>query len=68
MKNIVEIKNLQMSFQKKIILNDVSFNLESGKIYGFLGNNGAGKTTTIKNKKILIILVDISLLKIMNYL
>jgi ABC-type multidrug transport system ATPase subunit len=46
--NIIKIKNLTLEFKKKQVLKDVSFNLASGKIYGFLGNNGAGKTTTIK--------------------
>lgn len=43
MKFIVE--HLTKSFEKKQVLNDVSFTFESGKIYGLLGRNGAGKTT-----------------------
>jgi len=48
LKKVIEVKNLSVNFKDKNILNDISFRLESGKIYGFLGNNGAGKTTTIK--------------------
>ncbi|PID87590.1 ABC transporter [Candidatus Gracilibacteria bacterium] len=45
---VLEVKNLEKHLNKKLILNDVSFNVKSGEIYGFLGPNGAGKTTTIK--------------------
>lgn len=39
------IKGLKKSFEKKEVLNDISFEFEEGKIYGLLGRNGAGKTT-----------------------
>ena len=39
------IENLSKSFNRKLVLTDVSFTFESGKIYGLLGRNGAGKTT-----------------------
>ena len=39
------IQNLSKSFDKKIVLNDVNFTFEDGKIYGLLGRNGSGKTT-----------------------
>lgn len=39
------IEGLSKSFSKKQVLKDVTFNFESGKIYGLLGRNGAGKTT-----------------------
>ncbi|MCD5325970.1 MULTISPECIES: ABC transporter ATP-binding protein [Pontibacillus] len=42
------VKNLSKSFKKKTIIDDLSFELDKGKIYGFLGPNGAGKTTTIR--------------------
>lgn len=44
----LELKNINKSFNKKQILHDVSFAIESGKAMGFLGRNGAGKTTTIR--------------------
>lgn len=41
----LKIEGLSKSFNKKQVLKDVTFNFESGKIYGLLGRNGAGKTT-----------------------
>lgn len=46
--NILEVKNISKSFDGKKIIDDVSFNIESGKIVGLLGKNGSGKTTILK--------------------
>lgn len=46
---MLEIKNLSKTYQNtKKAVNNISLNIESGDIYGFIGHNGAGKTTTIK--------------------
>lgn len=45
---ILEVKNIEKSFDSKKIINDVSFSIEKGKIVGLLGKNGSGKTTVIK--------------------
>ena len=45
---ILDVKNLTKSFDAKIVLNDLSFDLEKGEIFGLLGPNGAGKTTMIR--------------------
>ncbi|MGM9882392.1 MAG: ABC transporter ATP-binding protein [Bacilli bacterium] len=45
---ILKCSNLNKSFGKKKILNNVNISLEEGDILGFIGPNGAGKTTTIK--------------------
>ena len=45
---ILEVKNLNKSYGRKKVLNDVSFKIDAGEILGFIGPNGAGKTTTIK--------------------
>lgn len=46
---IIEVKNLKKYFGKKIkAIDDISFSVEKGEIFGFLGPNGAGKTTTIR--------------------
>jgi len=44
----IEIKNLSKIFKDVRAVDDISFNVKKGEIYGFLGPNGAGKTTTIK--------------------
>ena len=45
---VLEVKNLNKSYGRKKVLNDVSFKIDAGGILGFIGPNGAGKTTTIK--------------------
>lgn len=49
MKNILEIKNLNKSLNKKQLLKNVSFSVWEWEIYGFLWPNWAWKTTTMKN-------------------
>lgn len=46
--NILEVNNLVKSFGDNKAVDQVSFNVERGEIFGFLGPNGAGKTTTIR--------------------
>ena len=46
--NILEIKNLEKSFDGKKIIDNVSFSVQQGKIVGLLGKNGCGKTTILK--------------------
>ena len=46
--SVLEIKNLNKTFENKNVLQDVSLNITGGKIIGLLGKNGAGKTTLIK--------------------
>ena len=48
MKTIVQIKNVSKKIGKKLIIDDLTFEVRSGEVFGFLGPNGAGKTTTIK--------------------
>ncbi|WP_312699328.1 ABC transporter ATP-binding protein [Sedimentibacter sp.] len=43
----IEVNNLTLKYKKFEALNDVSFKLEYGKIYGLLGRNGAGKTSLL---------------------
>lgn len=45
---VLKITNLSKSFGKKKIIDNISFEVYAGEIFGFLGPNGAGKTTTIK--------------------
>jgi ABC-type multidrug transport system, ATPase component len=48
MATAISIKNLYKKYGPRYVLEDLSFDVEKGSIYGFLGQNGAGKTTTIK--------------------
>ncbi len=43
----IETKSLTKSFGNVIAVNDVSFTVKEGEIFGFLGPNGAGKSTTM---------------------
>ena len=48
MKNIIEIQNLTKNYGKHRGVENVSFSVREGEIFGFLGPNGAGKSTTIR--------------------
>ncbi|MGN8226889.1 ABC transporter ATP-binding protein [Gracilimonas sp. BCB1] len=45
---VIEVNNVFKSFGKTKAVNDVSFEVNKGRIFGLLGPNGAGKTTTIR--------------------
>lgn len=45
---IVTIDNFRMDFGGKTVINDLSFEVRRGEVFGFLGSNGSGKTTTIR--------------------
>ena len=47
-KSLIRTEHLVKSFGNQRAVNDVSFAVHAGEIFGFLGPNGAGKTTTIK--------------------
>ena len=46
--NVLELNNVVKTYQKHIAVNDVSFNVPKGSIFGLLGPNGAGKTSLIR--------------------
>lgn len=45
---VIEVKSIRKHFGETKAVNDVSFEVEKGRIFGLLGPNGAGKTTTIR--------------------
>jgi len=46
--NILQLENVNKAYEKHIAVNDVSFNVPKGSIFGLLGPNGAGKTSLIR--------------------
>lgn len=46
--SVLEVKKLCKEIDGKKIINDLSFSVEKGQVFGFLGPNGSGKTTTIR--------------------
>jgi len=46
--NAIEVRGLTRKFGAFVAVNDVSFDVRAGEIFGFLGSNGAGKSTTIR--------------------
>jgi len=45
---MLEIKNISKYFNTNLVLDNVSFKVPKGKIFGIIGPNGAGKTTTLR--------------------
>lgn len=48
MRTLIEVKNLTKKFGLLTAVDDLSFTVNEGDVYGFLGQNGAGKSTTIR--------------------
>jgi len=46
--NIIQVKNLTKKYGDFFAVNEISFHVKKGEIFGFLGANGAGKTTAMK--------------------
>lgn len=46
--NAIEVKHLFKKFDQQIAVNDVSFTVKKGEVFGLLGPNGAGKTTILR--------------------
>ena len=44
---LIQVKNLTKQYGDNVAVDNISFDIEDGKIYGFLGPNGAGKSTTM---------------------
>ena len=48
MADLIEVRNLNKSFGTVKAVDDLSFSVAAGEVYGLLGPNGAGKTTTLR--------------------
>ena len=46
---MIEIKNVTKKYGDKTAIKDITFNVDDGEIFAFIGHNGAGKTTLIKS-------------------
>ena len=49
MTNVIEVRNLRKVYGETTAVDDVSFSVQKGEIFGLVGPNGAGKTTTIES-------------------
>ncbi len=45
---VLNVQNLSKTYGKKTVVNNISFSVYAGQIFGFVGPNGAGKSTTIR--------------------
>src|SRR5258706_8891802 len=45
---VIQVRNISKKFREVKAVDNLSFSVESGQVYGFLGQNGAGKSTTIR--------------------
>jgi ABC-type multidrug transport system ATPase subunit len=48
METVIKVSNLTKQFRQLRAVDDLSFTVNQGEVYGFLGQNGAGKSTTIR--------------------
>ncbi|MCR5080810.1 MAG: ATP-binding cassette domain-containing protein, partial [Treponema sp.] len=45
--NVIVVENLEKAFGKRKVVDNLSFKVRKGEVFGLLGHNGAGKSTTI---------------------
>ncbi len=48
MNQVIEVQHLKKTYRSIVAVDDISFNVTEGEIFGLLGPNGAGKTTTVE--------------------
>ena len=48
MEPVIKVSNLSKKFKEFTAVDNLSFTVNQGDVYGFLGQNGAGKSTTIR--------------------
>lgn len=64
--SIIEVKNITKRFNDKLVLDNVSYEVNEGEIFGFIGPNGAGKSTLI-NIMTSLLVPDSGTIKICGY-
>lgn len=64
--SIIEVKNVTKRFNDKLVLDNISYEVEKGEIFGFIGPNGAGKSTLI-NIMTSLLVPDSGTIKICGY-
>ena len=64
--SIIEVKNVTKRFNDKLVLDNVSYEVNKGEIFGFIGPNGAGKSTLI-NIMTSLLIPDSGTVKICGY-
>ena len=45
---VIEVEHLSKRYGERVVVDDVSFTVAEGEVFGLLGHNGAGKTTTVE--------------------
>ncbi len=49
MENVIEVENLTMAYEERVIMQDLNFSVRRGEIFGILGGSGCGKSTLLKH-------------------
>jgi ABC-2 type transport system ATP-binding protein len=57
--SVIEVRDFRKCYGEFIAVNNISFEVERGEIYGLLGPNGAGKTSTLESLEGLRVLLEL---------